>query len=36
MAKKCIEACGGEIYVESEVDVGTTFTVILPVVSVPI
>ena len=34
IAKKCIEACGGDISVESEVGVGTTFTVTLPSIAV--
>lgn len=34
IAKKCTEAHGGEILVDSEVGVGTTFTVILPVLRV--
>jgi len=36
IAKKCIEACNGEIFVDSEVGIGTTFTVILPLVFVAI
>lgn len=32
IVKKCVEAHGGEITFESQIDVGTTFTVILPVI----
>lgn len=32
IVKKCIEVHGGEITVESQIDMGTTFTVILPVI----
>jgi signal transduction histidine kinase len=31
IVKKCVETHGGEIFVQSELGVGTTFTVILPV-----
>jgi signal transduction histidine kinase len=34
IAKKCIEVCNGQISVESEVGMGTTFTVTLPLVSI--
>jgi signal transduction histidine kinase len=30
VVKKCVELHGGSIHVESEVGVGTTFTVIIP------
>ena len=30
IVKKCVDAYGGEIFVDSEIGVGTTFTVILP------
>jgi signal transduction histidine kinase len=33
IASKCVEACQGQISVESQVGVGTTFTVTLPVIS---
>jgi signal transduction histidine kinase len=32
IVKKCVEAHGGEIKFESQIDVGTTFTVILPLI----
>lgn len=32
IVKKCVDACGGEISVWSQVGIGTTFTVILPIV----
>lgn len=35
IVKKCLEAHGGEITVNSEVGVGTTFTVTLPLINAP-
>lgn len=32
IVKKCVEAHGGEILVDSQIDVGTTFTVTLPLI----
>ncbi|MBD2571331.1 hybrid sensor histidine kinase/response regulator [Anabaena lutea] len=32
IVKKCVEAHGGEIYVDSQVGIGTTFTVTLPLI----
>lgn len=32
IVKKCVEAYGGQIFVESKVGIGTTFTVILPLI----
>jgi signal transduction histidine kinase len=34
IVKKCVDAHGGEIIVNSEVGVGTTFTVILPLINI--
>lgn len=36
IVKKCVEAHGGEILVDSKIDVGTTFTVTLPVIKIEI
>jgi signal transduction histidine kinase len=36
IVKKCVEAHGGEIAFESQIDVGTTFTVTLPVIKIEI
>ncbi|QYX33844.1 hybrid sensor histidine kinase/response regulator [Sphaerospermopsis torques-reginae] len=36
IVKKCVEAHGGEIKFESQIDVGTTFTVTLPVIKIEI
>lgn len=35
IVKKCVEYWGGEMAVESEIGVGTTFTVVLPLVAQP-
>jgi signal transduction histidine kinase len=34
IVKKCVEAHGGEILVDSQIDVGTTFTVTLPLIQI--
>jgi signal transduction histidine kinase len=34
IVKKCVDAHGGEIIVNSEVGIGTTFTVILPLINI--
>jgi signal transduction histidine kinase len=36
IVKKCVEACNGQILLKSEVGVGTTFTVTLPLIEVAV
>lgn len=32
IVKKCVDACGGEIFIDSEIGIGTTFTIVLPLI----